>query len=184
MQEKKTSNRAMSSGLCRICAAMLMLTLISCHVISGTMAKYVSSSGQQNSDDARVASFSVNASGNSSDALSMIYGESADYTLNIKNDSEVAVRYQVIISFADDVSDKLAVALGTATPQNGVYNSSENKTVFTFTDSGFCLNVGEEVSKNLVITAKASFLPDENTKVESLSENYGFDTQVLFEQID
>ena len=31
---------------------------------------------------------------------------------------------------------------------------------------------------------KASFLPDENTKVESLSENYGFDTQVLFEQID
>ena len=139
---------------------------------------------EQNSDDARVASFSVNASGNSSDALSMIYGESADYTLNIKNDSEVAVRYQVIISFADDVSDKLAVALGTATPQNGVYNSSENKTVFTFTDSGFCLNVGEEVSKNLVITAKASFLPDENTKVESLSENYGFDTQVLFEQID
>ena len=177
MQENKAVKSTKSSVVFHIFAVMLLVTFISCHVISGTVAKYVSSEGS--SDGARVANFTVTANGNGTGALNLKYGESTSYTLQVNNTSEVAVTYQVIIQFADDVQNKLDVTLDN---KSGSYDSANHS--FTFTDASYSLAVGASVSKNLVITGKSGLLPGESEQVKTKEDRFNFATQVLFEQIN
>ena len=188
MQEKKAVIKTSNSVAFHIFAVMLFATFISCHVISGTLAKYVAA-GTAGLDSARVASFSVSAAGNNGGELSLKYGGSADYILAVTNGSEVSVKYEVIISFTGDVHDKLAVALNRqassgATLKTGVYDSTGNKTVFTFTDSAYQLNAGGSESYTISITGLSGFLPGADFDSHTKETSFGFSTKVLFEQID
>lgn len=189
MQENKAVKMSKSPVAFHVFAFMLLVTLISSHVIAGTIAKYVSRGSS--ADSARVASFSVSAAGENDAPLSLDYGGSASYTLTVTNDSEVDVGYQVFISFNGDVTGTLGVTLTTAagtelsaTPADGAYNSTENKTVFTFTNTGFNLNVDDNASYSITISAKSGFLPGAGDNGKTKSVDYGFETQVLFEQKD
>ena len=115
MQEKKSPNRLFSAVVCRASAVMLLVTLISCHVISGTVAKYTTGSSA-GSDTARAATFSVEAVGdnNNVSSMSLEYGNSnasKNYKLTVTNNSEVAVKYTVSITFASNVTGKLKATL-------------------------------------------------------------------------
>lgn len=181
MRKNKAEKTTKSTVAFHIFAVMLLATFLSCHVISGTMAKYVTQAST--GDSARVASFSVAAAGNDATALSLKYGGSADYILNVNNNSEVAVSYEVTVAFDGDVSNKLSVALNGNTV-NGVYDSTNQKTEYTFTNSAFKLSAGGSAAHTIRLTGQDGFLPDANNIVDSQSGHFDFETQVLFEQIN
>jgi hypothetical protein len=194
MQVNKAENKNKVSVVFHIFAVLLLATLLSCRMMGGTMAKYVSTDSK--SDSARVAKFSVTANGVNEADLSLKYGESTSYTLSVDNASEVAVSFKVSITFENcDVSDKLSVALnknatsdhpaGSPNTQTGVYDAVSGNTVFTFTDDGsYCLNAGGSADYTITVTALNGFLPGENNKVESQSTSFDFETMVEFVQID
>jgi len=182
MQENKAVQSRLNFAVPRLFAVMLLMTFISCHVISGTVAKY-SRTGTEGSDSARVASFSVTAADGES-SLTVSYPSPASYTINVRNDSEVAVSYTIEVSFDDDVSSMLSVALDGDTKTGTV---SGGKTTYTWSSNAFALNAGNadgEKSLALSVTPQASVLPGESSKVESDSNSYSFHVEVTFEQID
>jgi len=177
MQEKNSSKRILSAVMCRLSAVMLLLTLVSFHVISGTVAKYVTGSGTV-SDNAQVASFSVEALGDDGNvsSLSLEYGSanaSKSYKITITNNSEVAVRYTVSITFTSDVSGMLTAKIGDVT---GSYSGN------TFTWSAGELDIGENKELILTLTAGDGIIPGEDET--TAHEEYTFNTRVKFEQID
>lgn len=182
MQENKSSRNKAGTQLSRIVAVMLMATFLSCHVISGTIAKYVSS-GNGAADAARVASFSVEALGDdeNDDTLSLRYGtdqKSKNYKINVSNHSEVAVIYTIVITFQSDVDEMLTAVIGSTA---GVYDSTAH--TFTWTNIG-SLDIGGNADHILTITAVGAQLPTESDGTASKTTSYGFETKVLFEQID
>ena len=90
----------------RLAAVLLCLTMVSAYLVSGLLARYTA---QGNGDDAaRVAAFRPTASITTDNGL--IKYDTAytgvDYTLTyqitVKNPSEVAVDYDLVVSFASD----------------------------------------------------------------------------------
>ena len=87
-----------------MCAALvlLLLTMISIHLTSGLCARYVATAGA--SDSARVAKFQV-----VSDVQNGIVMECAlkdtpgGCEITVKNESEVAVSYTIVVRFAEEV---------------------------------------------------------------------------------
>lgn len=79
----------------RAAAVLLCLTLFSTYLVAGLFARYATSA--QNSNNARVAKFSVTGSGMLSQSIeaSVIPGKSEPVTVEIQNDSEVAVEYTI-----------------------------------------------------------------------------------------
>lgn len=182
MQENKAVKFRFHSAVPRIFAVLLLMTLISCHIISGTLARYVTA--KSSSDFARVASFSVSADDGDSN-LSVSYPAAASYTVKVKNESEVAVSYTVKIVFDGDVSSKLSLKLENVT-RSGSY--SGGKTTYTWSGDSFRLcpnNADGEQSLSLSVSPQTSVLPGADNKVElgSYSQSFSFDVQVTFEQI-
>lgn len=85
--------------LIRVAAVLLCLTLLSTCLVSGLFARYSISS--QDSDSSRVAKFSIEGSGTLLEQTieaSLIPGEETFVTLQIDNNSEVAVEYTVVVT--------------------------------------------------------------------------------------
>ncbi len=88
--------------LYRAAAVLFCLTLCSTYLVSGLYARYAASG--QSSDNARVAKFSMEFSIKENGALSESIqadfrpGDSKDVTLQIQNNSEVAVEYTVAVT--------------------------------------------------------------------------------------
>ena len=109
MQKIGKTNRNGSGILSVAVAILLCTTLLTGHVISGTMAKYVTQ-GTADSGSARVASFSVAATGDNA-SLSLSVGGTVTYTITLNNQSEVAVKPIVSVTFTSDISNYLVVKL-------------------------------------------------------------------------
>ena len=193
MRVNKAEKNRKRSAVFHIFAVMLLATMLSCRAVSSTMARYISS--ESKTDSARVAKFSVTANGETASGLSLKYGESAGYTLTVNNASEVDVSFTVSLIFRDcDVSNQLQIALnknatddqpaGSAVTKTGVYDTAAGHTVFTFTGSDYYLHVGESADYTITVTALNGFLPGVNSRVESQTASFGFETQVEFVQVD
>ena len=100
----------MNIPMCVACI-LLCLTLFSIHLTSGLYAKYTAKGNGE--DDARVAKFDVSVT-KSADAVINISTEvhNGIYTFTVTNDSEVAVGYDLTLTFNDNVSEFLKVELG------------------------------------------------------------------------
>ena len=90
---------------------MLCLVLFSLYMTSGMFAKYAT--GGTSSGNGRVAKFSVTATdqGKSEYVFDQAAAQQPDgsYEVTIENDSEVAVRYTIILKF-----DRAIMPVGTA----------------------------------------------------------------------
>lgn len=164
-------------------AAMLCATLISCHMVSGIWASYMSSGDDRGG--AKVAVFKVDAQGDSTDGLHQsIKDDTSDdvtsYVVEITNESEVGVSYNVEIRFADN--------------KGGYFNAWLNDTPSTvegnlhkWTNVGE-LDIGETVTCTLQINVKnaAEFADGQvgSAAVNEYSGDFDFETFVTFKQID
>jgi len=79
-------------------AVLLCMTLCSTYFVAGLYARY--STGEENSNEARVAKFSITGEGTLLEPIvaELIPGGSLERTLNIHNNSEVAVEYTVSVA--------------------------------------------------------------------------------------
>ena len=179
MQKIGKTNRN-SSGILSVAVAILLCTtLLTGHVISGTMAKYVTQ-GTADSGSARVASFSVAATGDNA-SLSLSVGGTVTYTITLNNQSEVAVKPIVSVTFTSDISNYLVVKLNNHEASSV---SADGKTL-TWSDVSE-MNPGETGTQlPLTITTDAA-LPGQLSDVssDSYTGSFPFDTQVTFVQID
>ena len=166
----------MNIPMCAACI-LLCLTLFSIYLAGGLYAKYVNYSGS--GDTARVAAFSVDVvpADNTLVTISVSKGEdNGIYEFDVVNESEVAVKYDILLTFTEDLPDYLVVKLngavgnvlspkeimfenaGTIAPNAGALNSL----VFKVDVDGYLSGVGGE----------------------SYTYNIGFEASVRCEQID
>ena len=181
MQKIGKTNRN-SSGILSVAVAILLCTtLLTGHVISGTMAKYVTQ-GTADSGSARVASFSVAATGDN-DSLSLSVGGTVTYTITLNNQSEVAVKPIVSVTFTSDISNYLVVKLKNRNASS--VSVSYDKTTLTWSDVSEMYPGDTEIQLPLTITTDAA-LPGQLSDVssDSYTGSFPFDTQVTFVQID
>ncbi len=82
----------------RVAAVLFYLTLCTTYLVSGLYARYAT--GAQNSDQARVAKFSIEGGEMLSQTIEadLIPGMKQEENLSIHNNSEVAVEYTVTVS--------------------------------------------------------------------------------------
>ena len=88
--------------LLRVALVVLCLTMLCVHLMGSLYGRY--SSTAEGSDSARVAKFDVKVTGDVNNNISVqctqMPGNSATYQITVKNDSEVAVKYDVIITLS------------------------------------------------------------------------------------
>ena len=120
----------------RIAAVLLCLTVMSVWGTSRLYARY--STSASGSDGARVAKFAVSAApsqGQSTD-FGMVTGEnsSADYVFTVTGNSEVTVKYDVVVTFPAELK---GVNLTLKNGDNVVPAKTSDNMIFTY------VNVGE-----------------------------------------
>lgn len=98
--KKKTTTGPL---LLRIALILLCMTLFSTSMLSGLYAKYTAKN--DGDDSARVAKFDVEAAGLSGDVtVDASAGQTnGEYKFTVTNKSEVAVSYDLVITFTEDV---------------------------------------------------------------------------------
>ena len=166
----------------RIASVMLCLVLFSLYMTSGMLAKFTT--GGNGKIDSRVAKFSVTAAdaGESEyvfDQATVLPDGYGNYSVTVKNDSEVAVRYTIILRFKEDKPDYLLITpVGDATVS---YDENDKKVVK--------LTGGDLVPKSSEVTKTIKFGVDYDEFVDGATlgqptETLSFDTIVRLTQID
>lgn len=167
----------------RIASVMLCLVLFSLYMTSGMLAKYTT--GGNGKIDSRVAKFNVTATdaGKSEyvfDQATVTPDGYGNYSVTVKNDSEVAVRYTIILRFNEDKPDYLTI-----TPADDVTTVSideNDKKVVELTG-------GDLIPKSSAVTKTITFGVDYDEFVDGVTlgqqtETISFDTIVRLTQID
>lgn len=163
-EQTKYTKPSNGSTLLRLAFVLLMLVILSVYMMGGLLAKYnATGSG---ADDARVAKFHVVAQGIDPNAVTVsakLNEDTGTYSFKVENHAEVAVKYDVLLSYATHlpgVSAKLdgkeITWIGTSNlgfPNAGTLapgaTSGEHKLVFTmdwekFTESVRSQNIHEK----------------------------------------
>ena len=173
-------NRLSSGGfMLRAAAVIFCLVLVSTYMMSGLYARYISSG--RGDDTARVAKFDVKAQGGSDVTISVsdTEADTGAYTLTVTNDSEVAVRYDIVITLNQALPNYLAVSLNDTAP-----SVSDDKKTLTFSTVGKLAANGATAEHTLSfkVTDVAAFTA--NASAGSYSETLAFTAQIRFVQID
>ena len=165
-----------------LCLAFVLLFLagVSTSLVSGLYARYTSVG--TGDDAARVASFEVNAVMDSVSDSEYDMGNAplAQYKIDLKNNSEVAVTYHITIVFDEVLPAGVKPVIG----RNDGVKSVDSK-VFTYENQGD-LGIGEAREEFL------KFIPDGNSILGNYSEETDIDwtsanafkVNVEFDQID
>ena len=166
----------MNIPMCAACI-LLCLTLFSIYLAGGLYAKYVNYSGS--GDTARVAAFSVDVvpADNTLVTISVSKGEdNGTYEFDVVNKSEVAVKYDILLTFAEDLPDYLVVKL------NGAVGTALSPKEIMFENAG-------TIAPNAGALNSLVFKVDVDGYLsgavgESYTYNIGFAASVRCEQID
>ena len=106
--KKKTTTGPL---LLRIALILLCMTLFSTSMLSGLYAKYTAKNNGE--DSARVAKFDVEAAGLSGDVTvdASVADSAGTYSFTVTNHSEVAITYDLVITFAGGIPPYAQVSL-------------------------------------------------------------------------
>lgn len=157
--------------MCLACV-LFCLTLISVHLCSGLYARYTAYG--TGSDSARVAQWSVSASGNKPALTIDCTNDDFDdeYKITVTNNSEVSVKYDIVLNFAESLPESITIKLdGSKAPA-----VSNSRKTFTFTNVGSFVVGSASTEHSLVFTADADEIDEDVT--------FSFTGTVKFEQID
>lgn len=160
-----------------MCAALvlLLLTMISIHLTSGLYARYTATGTA--SDSARVAKFDVKADvqPEKDEHGNDIEGR---FTLTVTNNSEVAVKYNVVIGFTGPMS--IAMDDGSAK------KPAENESSVTFTNENWTLAPGSASSPHTLQFAVTDWtdITKSVSGAPTAEMSLNFTVSVTAEQID
>lgn len=148
---------------------LLLLTLITTHITSGLYARYTGVvSGSEN---VRVAKFKVACD------VEPVSDEEGKYTLTVTNDSEVAVKYSIVVEMSDHLSAAISGEKKTL---------AAGETFVTFENDAWTLAPSESEPLPLQFAVenwKGITDPDTNNGA-SEKVPFGFKVKVTAEQID
>lgn len=141
-QYMKPSNRRpiqLGSVMMRVALVLLCMVMISFHLMGSMYARYTTKASS--SDDARVAKFDVKVTGDTQ-AVSVDCAVTTDnvYTITIKNDSEVAVSYEINVAKSVGVgsetfdTDGVTVTVDQQSGSLAVGTQTERTLTFTVND--------------------------------------------------
>ena len=165
----------------RIASVMLCLVLFSLYMTSGMLAKYTT--GGNGKGNGRVAKFSVTATDAGENEYvfdqAAVQQPDGSYAVTVKNDSEVAVRYTIILKFDRAIPNYLTI-----TPDENVtvsYDENDKKVVM--------LTGGDLIPKSSAVTKTIKFGVNYDEFVDGVTlgqqtETLSFDTIVRLTQID
>ncbi len=169
-------SRRTGSVMIGIACVLFSLVLISIAMMSGLYAKYMSR--DDGDDGARVAKFDVKAGMDKND-VSVNLSEGTvrgDYVITVRNDSEVAVEYDIIVSVV--LPAGVGVKIGDVTPvKNG------NAYMFS-TDEWVLSTNGNEATHTLTFFVDDQDAFTAGATGESCSASFDFDVTCSFVQID
>ena len=96
--------------LLRIALILLCMTLFSTSMLSGLYAKYIAKNNGE--DSARVAKFDVTAEWSEDVTVNASLGQTnGTYNFTVTNNSEVAITYDLVITFPGGIPDYLQTSL-------------------------------------------------------------------------
>ena len=99
-----------SSVMIRLAAVLLCLTMFSCYMMSGLLARYVTRG--QGTDSARVAAFDVEVTGPVADVECEVTAlEPGKITFTVDNKSEVAIEYSIRVKIKEEAGCGVLVKL-------------------------------------------------------------------------
>lgn len=169
---------AVSGILTRIAALLLCFVTASACMMSGLLAKY--STTGSGSDEARVAKFDVVVSGMPSDTIQVICnnydGDTGVYTFTVTNNSEVAVEYDVKLTYTPDVNYITAKIDGTAV---GWLDTSTQG----FPNVGV-LAPGADKTHTLTLTVDWDLFTKEASNSSAFTKDINFTITLSVEQVD
>ena len=162
-------------------AALLCLVLVSMSMASGMFARYTTKAESPEDDSAaKAAAFKVSAEAPTENPVTIIADGTDDngkavYTVKVKNDSEVAVRYEAVVNFTGEK----------ATENAEKFDNTDGQLSFTGE-----LAPAEEKDETLTLDMSAYF--EENDKYNTYSNDdisgskgkAPFEVDVKFTQID
>ena len=168
----------MNIPMCAACV-LLCLTLFSIHLTSGLYAKYIAKGN--GSDEARVAKFEVVASDGVADVfIDVTSVDNESYEFVVRNNSEVAVKYDVVLTFNRDVPNYLKIQLD---GKSGTIAGN----VVSFANVGSQpSNNSDGVTHSLKFTVSSDKVSDllQNATGNSAEEKFSFNAVIKCEQID
>lgn len=172
--KKKTTTGPL---LLRIALILLCMTLFSTSMLSGLYAKYIAKNNGE--DSARVAKFDVEAAGLSGDITvdASIGQTNGEYKFTVTNKSEVAVSYDLVVTFDQALPDGVSLTL-----QGYGLSISEGNT-FTFSKIASLAPgmVGTEHTLTFQLDLNAF---TEEVSGESVSKTVSFTATIRCTQID
>ena len=146
-------NRKFNIPMC-VALVLLLLTLVTTHLTSGLYARYTAAATHTAS--ARVAKFQVDTTPGLTDVTVDVAQDSTGaYTFTVTNNSEVAVRYSVIVKMKQPISaTMLQIAL-----DSGSYSYLDQNNSVTFPVSRVLAPLGDRQTHTLhfQITPKELF---------------------------
>ena len=163
-----------------VAGALFCLMLISVSLMSGLYARYISTGN--GSDDARVAKFDVATTITGVDAtFKNMSNDVNTYTLTIENNSEVAVRCDLVLTFNTSVKDYLELTVDGKSP---VF-SADGKTA-TFEDIALLEPNNASGTKNCALVFSVADWDAITAPAtgESISVTYQFQGTLKCVQID
>ena len=175
----KTKSRLTSGQtMIFIAGALFCLMLISVSLLSGLYARYISTGSGD--DTARVAKFDVATTVPNVNAKFVNKGAQDNiYTIEIDNDSEVAVRCDLVLEFNSAV-EYLNITVGGKAPSE----ISSDKKTFTFKDIALLAPNGAIADCQLVFTVTDWNSVTANATGETVQISYNFDGTLYCTQID
>ena len=171
--KKKTTTGPL---LLRIALILLCMTLFSTSMLSGLYAKYTAKNNGE--DSARVAKFNVEAAGLSGDIT--VNASQADaagtYQFTVTNHSEVAITYDLVITFPGGIPDYLQTSL----PDKAAVKSGNT---ITFSDVASLAPATADTPRTLTFTVDLEKFT-QPAAGESYEETLTFTATIRCTQID
>lgn len=166
----------LGSILMRVAAVLVCLVLVSVHLMSGMYAKY--STTGSSSDEARVAKLDVDVEGEVNGlSIDATTGADGNYVVTVKNNSEVTVRYDIIVTLKQKVPG-VVVKLGDETLTTEDYES------FTISDVGELAPNAAQVSHTLTFALDSWDSVTASMEGEEDTVDLGFSVTVRVVQVD
>ena len=160
-----------------VAGALFCLMLISVSLMSGLYARYISNG--EGDDTARVAKFDVATTVPNVDAQFINNTASGNVkTLSVTNNSEVAVRCDLVLTFEVPLPDYISITVGGTTVTG---NNTDN--VITFENVFSLAPNGDDADTTLTFSMNLDKLTD-NATGESVSADLTFNGTLKCVQID
>ena len=167
----------------RLAGLLFCLVLITTSMMSGLYARYTAEG--KGEDSARVAKWSVGATGN--DVQTMVEPTKTDgqYSIAVTSNSEVAAKYDITVTLGEALPDCITVTLADEKGENKqeVTTTSDDRKSLTFDNAGtFAPGNGERTHILTFTMDWSKFTVD----AKGLSETYelSFTVDVTITQVD